>query len=89
MSVKLRMAGPFSLREKARMRRSNKVFSLFYFPHPDPLPKGEGDNRLNLMAVLGNAVLEAPASSIGREARASRHVFPSWSFTAIKLSHSW
>jgi len=26
-------------------------FSLFYFPHPDPLPKGEGDNHLNLMTV--------------------------------------
>ncbi|GEM_PF-5434382 len=23
-------------------RGSNKVFSLFYSPHPDPLPKGIG-----------------------------------------------
>jgi hypothetical protein len=32
------MDSPFSLREKVRMRGSNKAFCLFsYSPHPNPL----------------------------------------------------
>jgi hypothetical protein len=32
------MYSPFSLREKVRMRGSNKAFCLiFYSPHPNPL----------------------------------------------------
>jgi len=37
-SISLRMDSPFSLREKVRMRGSNKAFSpYFYSPHPNPL----------------------------------------------------
>jgi hypothetical protein len=36
------MDNPFSLREKVRMRGSNKAFALFLFSSPQPSPAGEG-----------------------------------------------
>jgi len=41
-AIKLRMDSPFSLREKVRMRGSNKAFSLFLFSSPQPSPAVEG-----------------------------------------------
>jgi len=34
------------------MRGPKTIFSLFLSPHPSPLPKGEGANGLNLMALM-------------------------------------
>ena len=40
-STRLHRRGRFSLREKDRMRAGFTAI----FPHPDPLPEGEGDKQ--------------------------------------------
>jgi hypothetical protein len=50
-AIKLSDLVPSPLREKVRMRGDFKK-ACFLFPHPSPLPQGEGVSFLNLMAVI-------------------------------------
>jgi hypothetical protein len=42
MGIKNTDLGPFSLREKVRMREIYRAVAAYYSPHPRPLPEGEG-----------------------------------------------
>jgi hypothetical protein len=63
-AIKLRMDSPFSLREKVRMRGSNKAFCLIFILLTPTLSSRRGSFFLNLMAVRSWMVSSKPLCSL-------------------------